>query len=129
MLWTGSSLVAWGMGSGSGGVTGIGVSFNPATQTWDTVESAPLDPVAFSEGTQGSQVAVWADDEIHVWTGWIGTDWDAPITRVAAYDPSKNSWRELEPAPIPAQGHWHEPIIWTGSQLITYTDPILTYTP
>lgn len=66
---------------------------------------------------------------MYVWTGLVGTDRDDPVTRVDAYGAAKDSWRELEPAPIAAQGLRHEPIICTGSQLITYTDPMLVSTP
>jgi hypothetical protein len=130
LVWTGDELFAYGAGSNAeGNVIGIAVSYNPEAQTWDLAESPPFEPATYGEGTDGSQKATWVDGEVYVWTGWVGTDWAVPITRVGAYDPVNNSWRELEPAPIPAQGLWHEPIVWTGSQLITYTDPMLVYTP
>ena len=105
------------------------MTFEPVGQTWRLAQQAPLEPLRPSEGTDASQKAVRVESEVYIWTGWVGTDWEELITRVVAYDPSQDSWRELEPAPIPAQGLWHEPIIWTRSQLITYTDPMLVYTP
>jgi hypothetical protein len=130
VVWTGERLFAYGAGSDpEGKVIGIGVTYDPVGQSWRLTEPPPLEPATYGEGTDGSQKAVWADGEVYIWTGWVGTDWNEPITRVVAYDPSQDSWRELEPAPIPAQGLWHEPIIWTGSQLITHSDPTLIYTP
>ncbi|HKY47189.1 MAG TPA: hypothetical protein VJQ79_04305 [Acidimicrobiia bacterium] len=130
LVWTGEKLFAYGAGSNpEGNAIGIGVTFNPVGQTWRPIQQAPLEPVSPSEGTDASQKAVWVGGEVYIWTGWVGTDWEEPITRVVAYDPSQDSWRELEPAPIPAQGLWHEPIIWTGAELITYTDPMLLYKP
>ena len=130
LVWMGDKLFAYGAGSDSaGGVIGVGVTFEPVGQMWRLAPQAPLEPVSPSEGTDASQKAVRVEGEVYIWTGWVGTDWEEPITRVVSYDPAQDSWRELEPAPIPAQGLWHEPIIWTGSQLITYTDPMLVYTP
>lgn len=130
LVWMGDMLFAYGAGSDPGGnAIGIGVTFDPLGRTWRLAQHTPLEPVSPSEGTDASQKAVRVEGEVYIWTGWVGTDWEEPITRVVAYDPSQDSWRELEPAPIPAQGLWHEPIIWTGSQLITYTDPMLLYTP
>lgn len=130
VVWTGSLLFAYGAGSHSeGDAVGIGVTFDPDDRTWTVARPAPLEPTGFYEGRDASQKAVWADGEVYIWTGWVGTDWDEPITRVVAYDPFADSWRELEPAPVPAQGLWHAPIIWTGSQLITYTDPMLIHNP
>lgn len=60
---------------------------------------------------------------------WSPASLDDPATRVLAYDPGRDTWRALDPAPIRGQGLWHHPIIWTGSQLIPYTDPMLVYTP
>jgi N-acetylneuraminic acid mutarotase len=130
LVWMGDLLFAYGaVSEPGGGVVGIGVTFEPVSQTWTLAQPAPLEPVSPSEGTDASQKAVRVDGEVYIWTGWVGTDWEEPITRVLAYEPSQDSWRELEPAPIAAQGLWHEPIIWTGSQLITYTDPMLVFTP
>ena len=105
------------------------MSFDPVSRTWTPAASAGLEPTGFYEGRDASQTATWADDEIYIWTGWVGTSWDQPFTNVVTYDPENSSWEILEPAPIPAQGMWHEPIFWTGSELITYTDPMLLYTP
>lgn len=125
LVWTGDKLFAYGAGSDAeGNDIGIALMYKPVDQTWSLVPQSPLDPVSPSEGTEGSQSAVWADGEVYVWTGSEGS-----VTPVVAYDPSLDTWRELESAPIPGQGAWHASIIWTGSQLITYTDPMLLYTP
>jgi hypothetical protein len=130
VVWTGDLLFAYGASSDhEADAIGIAMLYSPGDQTWRLPQQPPLDPVSPSEGTDASQKAVLADGEVYLWTGWVGTDWDEQITRVVAYDPVADSWREFEPAPVPAQGLWHEPIIWTGSQLITYTEPMLIYTP
>ena len=130
IVWTGNLLFAYGAGTDPDGNTvGIALAYDPADQSWKSVSRPPLDPVSPAEGVEASQEAVWADGEVYIWTGWVGTDWEEPVTRVVTYDPSNDSWRKVEPAPIPAQGLWHEPIIWTGSRLVAYTDPMLVYTP
>lgn len=129
LVWTGDNLFAYGVEEHHDRVTGTSVLFDTATETWSHTTPAPLEPVQPSEGVDGSQKAAWTGDEVIIWTGWVGTNWDEPITRVVAYDPEADSWRLLEPAPVEGQGLWHEPIIWTGSQLITYTEPMLIYTP
>jgi hypothetical protein len=129
LVWTGDQLIAWGLAPGFDDAQGLGVAFRPNTREWKVLPSAPLEPTDWWDGTEASQTTAWTGAEVVVWTGYVGTEWNDPATRVVAYDPSQDSWRELEPAPIPAQGLYNEPIIWTGSQLITYTDPMLLYTP
>lgn len=129
LVWTGEELIAWGLTPGFDEAQGLGVAFRPDTREWKMLPSAPLEPTDRWEGTAASQTTAWTGAEVVVWTGYIGTDGNDPNTRVVAYDPSEDSWREVEPAPIPARGLRHEPMIWTGSQLITYTDPMLLYTP
>lgn len=129
LVWTGEQLIAWGLAPGHDEAHGLGVAFRPDTGEWKMLPSAPLEPTDWWEGTEASQTIAWTGAEMVVWAGYVGTSGDDPFTHVVVYDPSQDSWRELEPAPIPAQGLWHEPIIWTGAQLITYTDPMLSYTP
>jgi len=124
VVWTGENLFAYGAGSDSEGNTiGIGVTYEPVGQTWAFAQQSPLDPVSPSEGDEASQTVVWAGDEVYV---SIGAEL---VAGIAAYDPSLDSWRKLEPAPIPARGLWHASSIWAGSQLVVYSDPMLAYTP
>ena len=129
LVWTGDELIAWGLSPGFDDAQGLGMAFRPDTGEWKMLPQAPLQPTDWWEGTEASQAAAWTGAEVIVWTGYVGTDGNDPWTRVVAFDPSEDSWRELEPAPIPARGLYNEPILWTGSQLITYTDPMLLYTP
>jgi hypothetical protein len=127
--WTGDELIAWGLAPSFDNDQGIGVAFEPATATWRPLPAAPLEPTRSEEGTEASQAATWNGSEMVVWTGWIGTEWDAPTTLIVAYDPNTQTWRHLDPAPIPSIGLWHRPLIWTGTQLLVYSEPVLVYTP
>jgi N-acetylneuraminic acid mutarotase len=58
--------------------------------------------------------AVWAGDRIVVWGGTSAKG--VPLATGASYDPRRDSWTDLPPAPLAAgQGH---NIVWTGSEVL-----------
>jgi hypothetical protein len=129
LVWTGHELLAWGLAPSFDNDQGIGVAFEPATGTWRPLPAAPLEPTRSEDGNEASQAATWTGSEMVVWTGWIGTEWEAPTTLIVAYDPNTQTWRHLDPAPVPSIGLWHRPLIWTGTQLLVYGERVLIYTP
>jgi hypothetical protein len=129
VVWTGDQLFAYGASEDERGAFGVGLLFDPDTGSWTLVEPAPLEPTDDYEGIDGSEAALWGDGKIYIWTGPLGTDLNKAYTNVLAYEPSAKTWQVLDPAPTTPQGMWTEPIIWTGTQLITYTDPMAIYTP
>ena len=130
VVWTGTKLFAYGAGENDAGeAVGVAVMFDPKTEEWTLTEPAPLDPTDHFEGTAGSEAAVLGIDKVYLWTGFLGTNWEKPFTNVLTYDLTTDEWEVLDPAPTPQHGLYHEPIIWTGTQLITYTTPMLALTP
>ncbi|MEX0827175.1 MAG: PQQ-binding-like beta-propeller repeat protein [Acidimicrobiia bacterium] len=132
LVWTGSELIAWGLAHDFGESFGVGVAFEPTTETWRSLPPTPLPATSGSDGSQGSQGAVWTGTQMIVWTGWIGSEWDDPTTAILAYDPVADSWSPLEPAPVRGAGLWQNPLIWTGTQLVVrlpVEDTVLVYTP
>lgn len=124
LAWTGQQLFAYGASENASGAFGVAVLYDPAEGSWSVVEPAPLEPTDDYEGTDGSEAVAWGDDQVYIWTGHIGTDPSEPYTNVITYAPETSEWQILDPSPIPAQGMWHNPIIWTGNQLIAYSDPM-----
>jgi hypothetical protein len=130
VVWTGTQLFAYGASQyQTGEAVGVSLVFDPAAQSWTETATPPLPPTDFYEGRDGSEAAVWADNKALVWSGWVGTSWDEQFTNVIAYDPESDVWTVLDPAPVPAYGLWNEPIVWTGHELIAYSDPMVSTTP
>jgi hypothetical protein len=86
------------------------VAFDPATEAWRELTPAPI-PIG------ADSTAVWADDELVVWTD----------EGAAAWDPVTDDWRVLgrwllEPSPS-------RRIVWTGAEVVDFdaaiaVDPI-----
>lgn len=84
-----------------------GQAYDPATDSWHVIASAPI------TWRLGS-VAVWTGSEIVVWGGGDVRD---DIVDGAAYDPIGDVWREIADAPISlnlASG------VWTGREVIVF---------
>jgi hypothetical protein len=93
-VWTGSEVIVWG-GVDADGVDLLdGAAWDPATDSWRTLPTAPLDmgrPV----------VCVWTGRELVLWGRSAPTntgDVRSPSAG-AAYDPATDTWRELPAAP------------------------------
>lgn len=99
-------------------------------------------PAAPIEGRQGA-VAVWTDEEVLVWGGWLDAEMGShpdqiqngemyvdddtdpiPIGEVrfvdgAAYDPATQRWRTIAPAPFP--GGYQDQAVWTGREMLVWS--------
>jgi len=132
LTWTGYELIAWGLTPDLGQAFGVGLAFEPATGTWRALPPPPLPPTSPSDGSESSQSSAWTGTEMIVWTGWIGTEWDAPTTSVMAYDPAADSWSLVAPGPVMSIGLYHNPLTWTGTHLLVYlpaSSAVLIYAP
>jgi hypothetical protein len=90
----------------------------------------PLPPVNWFEGTPGSQAAVWTGEEVVIWTASVGTTFGSGEAPVLAYDPERDTWRALPPAPAGDGYPPHDPpMIWTGEEVLVYGDQILAIRP
>ena len=109
-VWTGSEMLVWG-GTTDGGSTELddGAAYDPVTDTWRTIASAP-------RGGRYSVVA-WSGAELLLW-GYIPPDGSDAHPDGLAYDPATDTWRDLPPAPYP---DWpHSAGAWTGTELIVW---------
>ena len=84
-----------------------GAAFNPDTNQWATLPSAPEGQQWQPEGDDG--VAVWTGREVLVWGGWMTVPDPVAAPNVAtladgvAYDPARRTWRRL-PARLCSSG-------------------------
>jgi Kelch motif len=114
--WTGSQLLVWGgyvdHGTGATDPNNDGFAFDPVTETWSDVPSAPIEARSFP-------AAAWTGNELVIWGGARSTEYGAAsaLDDGAAYDPATGSWRLLPPAPIGARAPLD---VWTGRELIVW---------
>jgi hypothetical protein len=104
-IWTGSEAL-FVFGSDESRSYDDGYAFDPASSSWRTIPSAPVD---------GAAVAVWTGSEVLAWGGDRGLD--GGDASGAAYDPTSDTWRSIADAPIGlnlATG------VWTGDRLIVF---------
>ncbi len=125
MVWTGTDIVVWGATANSEG-SSVGARIGLNEDGWRAIAEAPLGPYDRWEGTDGSSSAIWTGTEMLVWAGAVGADIDAATTATLAYDPSTDSWRELDDA----DATWHHPqMLWTGEVAVVVTAPLLAIVP
>ena len=109
-----------------------GASYDPATDTWREIPSAPVPARTSSSG-------VWAGRQMIVWggvasggttNGRFEAEW---VGKGAAYDPARRTWQALPSSPLKARsGHqmvWtgHEVVVWGGSIPSSSPDPLAAY--
>jgi N-acetylneuraminic acid mutarotase len=108
-VWTGSHMIVWGGITGDSFYSNEGASYDPATDTWKPIATAPI-------SARASVKAVWSTttSEMLVWGGDAG----APAGDGAAYDPAKDTWRTLPAAPI--GGRTQYAAVWSGTEMIVW---------
>jgi hypothetical protein len=120
-VWTGSEMIVWGgtilESEGPDGVVfahvADGAAFNPTTQRWRPIASAPIQP-------RSMHFAAWSGTEMLIWGGYGGDRWD-PLLDGGRYDPLADAWREIPPAPLPKSSHGTAAgATWDGRRLIAW---------
>ncbi len=107
-VWTGTEMLVWGGNDWLFlGDLGDGARYNPATDSWTTINplGAPTPRIA-----QG----VWTGSELLLWGG-------ANDSSGGRYDPATNSWRPttfVDAPPVRMGGRWST--VWTGSEMIIW---------
>jgi N-acetylneuraminic acid mutarotase len=111
-VWTGSELIVWGGSSIDFGILDSGSRFDPATNTWTPIESAPDTPEGRFQHT-----AVWTGSEMIVWGGFDvdGNDLDTG----GRYDPVAGSWSPTSMGGAPGPRSFHT-AVWTGSEMVVW---------
>ena len=109
-----------------------GASYDPATDVWRKIPSAPVPARADSKG-------VWTGQRMIVWGGVASSGttngrFEAGLVgKGASYDPVTRTWQALPASPLKARsGHqmvWtgHEVVVWGGSNPSSSLDPLAGY--
>ncbi len=102
-------MIVWG-GASRGRLFADGAAYNPATDGWRTLATAPL------EG-RTAQTSVWTGAEVIVWGGCCDRR-GGEFGDGAAYEPGRDRWRSLPRAPIaPRTSHT---AVWTGEEMVVW---------
>jgi hypothetical protein len=105
-VWTGTTALFWGGGTGSGSLLMNGASYDPASKTWAMLPAVPLSP-----DPQSRQTIVWTGTQMVVIQPAAG----------AAFNPATNSWTTLPALPQVADCQPFEIAAeWTGHAVITW---------
>ncbi len=117
-VWTGSEMIVWGGTSGQPvNSYNDGARYDPATDSWSPIPSAPF--------AAARSAAVWTGTEMIVYGGASSGPSDSVLLNTGArYNPVSNTWTSLPPALQPRSRH---AAVWTGSRMIVwggYGDPI-----
>ena len=123
-VWTGTSMIVWGGGSGADTVLSLlntGATYNPTTNSW-----TPTNTVG-APAARCSHTGVWVGSKMIVWGG-LGDGVSPGMTPLASggvYDPIGNSWTGvLDGVDTPVARHLHTAIS-TGSKMIVWGGSVL----
>lgn len=119
VAWTGEELVVWSgedapAPGDAGNESDEGFAFNPSTSRWRNIAKAPI-------AARSHAASAWTGKELVVWgeegTGEVGAQ---SLIDGAAYDPRRDSWRVIAPAPITGAVRLSA---WTGRELLVWGTP------
>ena len=110
VVWTGSQMFVWG-GEGSTGLLNSGSRYDPASNTWTAMATAPLTPRAYHS-------AVWTGTEMIIWNGY-NVHLGELYGDGARYNPDANSWTPVASTNAPDARCYHT-AVWTGSEMIVW---------
>ena len=102
-VWTGTELLV--MSGNQGLDTATAQAFNPTTDEWRTLTSAPLAP-------RYDAASVWTGSE---WLVWGGDDGGTSFADGVAYNPLTDTYRPLADSPLSAR---QAPGVWTGTEMV-----------
>ncbi len=134
-VWTGAEMIVWGGSAGSpGGVhrgrsLRNGAAYDASARAWRRIAVSPL-------SQRECHVAVWTGSEMVIWGGVAagcasgGHQW---LRDGAVYDPERDRWRPIAPAPIRSgitSEHPGPAAVWTGEEMIVWNGfEAAAYTP
>ncbi len=108
IVWTGRDAIGWGGGC-CGDANADGAAYNPSTGAFRKLARSPLAP-------NQRPLGAWTGRELVLsvsGTAPDGKPYPARYARTAAYNPAKNSWRRLSPAPANGAA-----AVWDGRDLL-----------
>jgi hypothetical protein len=107
--WTGSQMLIWG-GLCCVSQSSSGTIYTPATNTWQQLPAAPLEP-------RRAAMGAWTGTELVVAGGESGQEGQQPalLSDAAAYNPATRTWRNLPPMPVPTAG---ATAVWDGTEVL-----------
>jgi N-acetylneuraminic acid mutarotase len=111
IVWTGTDMIVWGMGSNVTGSPGEGGRYNPVSDSWTPVTTSGA-PIARSFHT-----GVWSGSEMIVWGG---QDFQGTFRNDGGrYNPVTNSWSPVDTSSAPSARYLHT-AVWSGSEMIVW---------
>ncbi len=125
--WTGRELLVWGGNALGAFPFDDGAAYDPAADRWRPLPAAPL-------AARSAAGSVWTGKQMLVWGG-VGAPAPAgggspvdqvlqlstamtPLNDGAAYDPTTDSWRPLEPVTLLGRGF--PLVVWDGHAMIVW---------
>ncbi len=122
-VWTGTKMIVWG-GKDSSGYLKSGAIYDPATNKWKTMATAPL-------LGRSSHAMLWTGTELIVWggRGRYGTPQKNRLFHDGArYNPNTDTWTSIyiynDPycscGPINKRGNLDFSSIWTGTEMLIW---------
>lgn len=123
LVWTGEEVITFGgikdtPGGTQGYPTGFvseGAAYDPEADRWRLLSESGLD-------ARGWHSAVWTGEEMITWGGVSEPQtecYDCGYAEDAgAYDPSTDTWREIDPGPLP--GRVEHTAVWSDGRMIIF---------
>ena len=122
VVWTGKEMIVWGGDTrnperSSNSFSGKGARYDPELDRWTSTS------MVGAPGPRAQHLGVWTGTELVIWGGY-GYEGE-PLTG-RRYNPATDTWRGMSQA-----GPWvgGTPGIWSGREMIVFTNPTSAYNP
>jgi N-acetylneuraminic acid mutarotase len=116
LLWTGSTVIAWGGYTGSNYVDSGGC-YDPSTDSWTQISTGANVP-----DRRTSHTAVWTGSEMIVWGGYgfSGSGGATALDTGGRYNPITDTWTPTSLGTNVPAGRSAHTAVWTGTEMIVW---------
>jgi N-acetylneuraminic acid mutarotase len=108
---TTNEMVVWGgYGSCTGTYCGDGAVYNPSTDTWTAIPTAPI-------AARYKPTMVWTGTEVVIWGGYGSAGY---LRDGARYDPKTKIWTKFPDPPADLDGRYDHVSVWSGKEVLIW---------
>jgi hypothetical protein len=113
-VWTGLEMIVWGGRDDKPDAVATGSRFDPYTNTWTRMATAPIGAGFHTAVWTGTEMIEWGGDTTGCYSGCLWTNYGS------RYDPSLDRWTPTAGGNGLPAGRREHSAIWTGTEMVIW---------